>query len=52
MIGSIDDKMKISLYKESKEILNEFEANPVEQLQRFSFGISYNLIMGRLYSNK
>ncbi|MGM0875079.1 MAG: YwmB family TATA-box binding protein [Bacillota bacterium] len=35
--GTLDDKMKVGLYQKSNELLNEFEANPVEQLREHNF---------------
>ncbi|MGM7721836.1 YwmB family TATA-box binding protein [Metabacillus sp. Hm71] len=35
--GLLDDNMKVSLYEKSRELVNEFNANPVEQLQEKDF---------------
>ncbi|KKI89709.1 hypothetical protein WQ54_25515 [Bacillus sp. SA1-12] len=35
--GLIDDNMKVSLYEKSQELVNEFNADPVEQLQEKDF---------------
>jgi hypothetical protein len=37
VIGSIDDKMKFSVYQKSDELLKEFKANPIEQLKEQDF---------------
>lgn len=35
--GTLDDKMNVGLYQKLNELLNEFEANPVEQLREQNF---------------